>query len=90
MIESTNNLLSLEQAGNELILSLRKSGKHECAKFFQGLLFQFANGSQSERDDALESISKCAAIAQYADFSPDEERRLHQLVSVAISILEAI
>ena len=61
----------------ELIEKLR-GRNNQSYKFFEGLLIELNNEDQSE--EVKEKLASCFGITQYANFTPEEEKLLAEII----------
>ncbi|ECG8592420.1 hypothetical protein FNI11_22305 [Salmonella enterica subsp. salamae] len=78
----TENLLNVL---NEIIIELKSTGKKQSADFFS---LRYDNiKSLNNHLEAIEELSTCRAMAQYANFSITVGNKLDKIVSYATTIL---
>lgn len=80
-----NLLSSLEIIINEL----NKAGKSRSADFFSICYNEIKNTGGKLTSDAINKLSTCRAMSQYANFSLKEERLLDIIVKNAIAVKSA-
>ncbi|MDE9612436.1 hypothetical protein NFK58_15830 [Citrobacter portucalensis] len=78
----TENLLNVL---NEIIIELKNNGKKQSADFFSLRYNNIKN--LNNHLESIEELSTCRAMAQYANFSITEERKLDKIVDYATAIL---
>jgi hypothetical protein len=66
--------------------SLRRDGKDDTAVFVDSLRNRLATSDQVGRAAAIEEIAKLAPLAQYAGFTPEQERLLRTIQRTAASL----
>lgn len=82
MVMKTENLLN---ALDEIIIELKINGKKQSANFF--FLRYKGIKDSSNGLEYVKELATCRAMAQYANFSIVEERKLDKVVDCAINIL---
>lgn len=76
----------LLNALDEMIVILNSSGKKESADFFS---LKYSNIKNSQNPlKFIEELSKCRAMAQYANFSLVEENKLDSIIELTVDILK--
>lgn len=70
-----------------LIATLKKDGKTQSAKFFLEQYEKIKTQKEDLHKDALERLSTCRAMAQYANFSINEENILGDIILYANELL---
>lgn len=80
-------LTALLTALEKLILALRKTGNGSADFFSTKLAELTTNTTGAIVDEALERLSTCRAMAQYGDFSFEQEALLEAVVNAAADCL---
>jgi hypothetical protein len=70
--------MKTEEKFRKLIDKLQSRG-NKTSVFFEQLLIEL--NEQSERQGAVKKLSSCFSITQYADFTPDEEKLLSEIIA---------
>lgn len=80
-------LVALLSTLEKLLLALRKTGNGSADFFSTKLAELTTNTTGAIVDEALERLSTCRAMAQYGDFSFEQEALLEAVVNAAADCL---
>lgn len=84
-----NNLDDLLSSLEMIINELNKGGKSRTAGFFSVCYNEIKDTEGELTNDAINKLSTCRAMAQYANFSLKEEMLLDMIVKNAIAVKRA-